>query len=175
MPTVRLSIYDRPREADVSLQGDRLHVTLSPPPDAGDAALPYQVDARVVHRDGPLLLLELTGPDGARRRVGVAAVRLGEKRQLWIDGRTVTAERTRPQGAARAAEGSLASAIPAVVAQLLVEPGDAVRAGDKLILLESMKMVIPIQAPHDGRVARILCAEGDSVPAGVPLVELEQR
>lgn len=174
MPTVRLSINDQAREAEVTAQGDRLHVTLMPPPNAGDAALPHQVDARLVHRDGPLLLLELTGPDGTRRRLRVAAVRQGEKRHLWIDGRSLTAERTRPQGAARAAEGSLASAIPAVVVQLLVEPGDEVRAGDKLILLESMKMVIPIQAPHDGRVARILCAEGDSVPAGVPLVELEQ-
>ena len=45
--------------------------------------------------------------------------------------------------------------------------------GDKLILLESMKMVIPIQAPHAGRVGRILCAPGDSVPAGVPLLEIE--
>jgi len=50
-----------------------------------------------------------------------------------------------------------------------------VAAGDKLILLESMKMVIPIQAPRDGRVARVLCAPGDSVPAGVPLVELESE
>lgn len=51
--------------------------------------------------------------------------------------------------------------------------GDTVEAGDKLILLESMKMVIPIHAPHDGRVAKILCAPGDSVAAGVPLLEIE--
>jgi len=48
-----------------------------------------------------------------------------------------------------------------------------VAAGDKLILLESMKMVIPIVSPRDGIVARVLCAPGESVPAGVPLVELD--
>ena len=52
--------------------------------------------------------------------------------------------------------------------------GDAVAAGDKLILLESMKMVIPIVAPRAGRVARVLCAVGESVPAGLPLVEMEE-
>jgi biotin carboxyl carrier protein len=92
---------------------------------------------------------------------------------LWIDGRVVTAERVRRRGGGPAADGSLASAIPAVVSQILVEPGDAVEPGDKLILLESMKMVIPIQAPHAGRVTRILCAPGDSVPAGIPLLEIE--
>ena len=71
------------------------------------------------------------------------------------------------------ADGSLASAIPAVVSQLLVAPGDVVAAGDKLILLESMKMVIPILAPHAGRVSRVHCAPGDSVPAGVALLEIE--
>jgi biotin carboxyl carrier protein len=67
----------------------------------------------------------------------------------------------------------LAASIPAVVSQILVTPGDEVRADDKLILLESMKMVIPIQAPYDGRVRRLNCAVGDSVPAGIPLLELE--
>jgi biotin carboxyl carrier protein len=37
-----------------------------------------------------------------------------------------------------------------------------------------MKMVIPIQAPHDGRVTAVHCADGDSVPAGEPLVEVEK-
>jgi biotin carboxyl carrier protein len=120
------------------------------------------------------LLLEIHRPDGSVRRVRLVGSRNGDKRQLWIDGRVVSAERVRRRGGGRATtDGSLASTIPAVVSQILVEPGDAVEPGDKLILLESMKMVIPIQAPHAGRVGRILCAPGDSVPAGVPLLEIE--
>ena len=92
----------------------------------------------------------------------------GEPR--WAAGR---AERVRRRGGGAATQGSLAAAIPAVVSQILVAPGDAVAAGDKLILLESMKMVIPIVSPRDGIVARVLCAPGESVPAGVPLVELD--
>lgn len=163
MTQFQLRIGDEQREFDVTRQGDRLHVS------GGD----FSAEARVLHRDGDQLLLEIHRPDGSVRRVRLAGTRAGDQRRLWIDGRVLHAERVRRAAARRAAEGSLVSSIPAVVSKLLVEVGDTVAAGDKLILLESMKMVIPIQAPHNGRVARILCAPGDSVPAGVPLLEIE--
>jgi 3-methylcrotonyl-CoA carboxylase alpha subunit len=70
-------------------------------------------------------------------------------------------------------DGGLASALPAVVLEVMVTPGEAVKSGQKLLLLESMKTVLTIQAPRDGVVAAVLCSEGEAVPAGVPLVELE--
>lgn len=51
-------------------------------------------------------------------------------------------------------------------------PGNAVKAGDTLIILEAMKMEQQFTAPHDGVVARILCREGDQVSAGTELVTL---
>ena len=45
------------------------------------------------------------------------------------------------------AANALTPTIPSIVSQILVAPEQAVKAGEKLILLESMKMVIPIQAP----------------------------
>ena len=54
-----------------------------------------------------------------------------------------------------------------------VEPGAAVKKGDTLIVLEAMKMELPIRAPADGTVARVTCTEGQLVQPGVPLVELE--
>jgi biotin carboxyl carrier protein len=155
---------DEQRDFDVTRQGDRLHVG------SGDLS----AEVRVLHHDEGQMLLEIHRPDGSVRRVRLVGSRNGDRRQLWIDGRVLAVERARRRGGGGAAtDGSLASTIPAVVSQILVAPGDAVEPGDKLILLESMKMVIPIQAPHAGRVARILCAPGDSVPAGVPLLEIE--
>jgi pyruvate carboxylase len=164
MAQFQLRIGDEQHDFDVTRQGDRLHVS-----NGGDLS----AEVRLLHQGQGQLLLEIHRPDGTISRVRLAGSRNGDKRQLWIDGRVVSAERVRRTAARRAAEGSLVSSIPAVVSKVLVEVGDTVAAGDKLILLESMKMVIPIQAPHGGRVARILCSPGDSVPAGVSLLEIE--
>lgn len=164
MAQFQLRIDGEQRTFEVTRQGDQLHVSSD-----GAAA-----EVNVLHRDGGTLLLELRLPDGTRRRLRLAGARQGDGRRLWIDGRTLVAERVRRASTHRGpADGSLAASIPAVVSQILVAPGDVVAPGDKLILLESMKMVIPILAPHGGRVGRILCAVGESVPAGVPLLEIE--
>ena len=174
MTQFRLNIHGRERAVEVTRQGEQLHVSAGAA-DGDDGAPALAAEVRVLHRDGARLLLELTWPDGTTQRVRLAGARQGDKRQLWIDGRTLTAERVRKRGGGVAVEGSLAAAIPAVVSQILVAPGDEVAAGDKLILLESMKMVIPIVAPRAGRVARVLCDVGESVPAGVALVEMEEN
>jgi acetyl-CoA carboxylase biotin carboxyl carrier protein len=54
-----------------------------------------------------------------------------------------------------------------------VAVGDAVSEGDELIILESMKMEIPVEAPVDGRVAEIRVSEGDSIEEGAVLVVLD--
>lgn len=50
--------------------------------------------------------------------------------------------------------------------------GQAVKAGDAVIILEAMKMEIPVVAPQDGTVASIDVAVGDSVEAGAVLATL---
>ena len=171
MSQFRLAIHGQERPFEVTRQGEQLHVSAGAA-EGGDASS-LAAEVRLLHRDGPRLLLEITWADGSTQRVRVAGAAEGDRRRLWVEGRALAAERLRRRGGGAAAGGSLVAAIPAVVSQILVAPGDAVAAGDKLILLESMKMVIPITAPHDGIVARLLCAPGESVPAGVPLLELE--
>jgi biotin carboxyl carrier protein len=63
--------------------------------------------------------------------------------------------------------------MPATVIAVNVAPGQEVADGDVLVLLEAMKMELPIKAPHAGRVKSIACREGELVSAGVPLLELE--
>jgi acetyl-CoA carboxylase biotin carboxyl carrier protein len=54
-----------------------------------------------------------------------------------------------------------------------VKVGDTVADGDTVVILESMKMEIPVEAEDDGTVREIRCEEGQSVSEGDVLVVLE--
>lgn len=58
------------------------------------------------------------------------------------------------------------------VFKLEASAGQAVKKGDAILILESMKMEIPVVAPQDGTVASIDVAVGDSVEAGALLATL---
>ncbi len=60
----------------------------------------------------------------------------------------------------------------AVVLKIEVAPGDRVEEGDTLILLESMKMEIPVSAPRAGTVAAILVEEKQTVEEGQKIAVL---
>ena len=66
----------------------------------------------------------------------------------------------------------LTSPMPATVVKVLVAPGQAVRHGDTLIVLEAMKMELPIRAPSDAVVQAVNCREGELVQPERTLVEL---
>ena len=53
------------------------------------------------------------------------------------------------------------------------EIGQAVTEGETLVILESMKMEMPVEAEDDGTVKEIVCSEGQSVSEGETLVVLE--
>jgi len=58
------------------------------------------------------------------------------------------------------------------VVRVAVAPGQAVERHAVLVVLEAMKMQIPVTAPRAGQVRAVLVAEGDSVTAGQPLAEV---
>ena len=69
--------------------------------------------------------------------------------------------------------GDLRAPMAGKIIRVLVQPGEPVKAGATLLILEAMKMEQQLTAPHDGVVARLLCHEGDQVTAGTELVILE--
>ncbi|HEY1567312.1 MAG TPA: biotin/lipoyl-binding carrier protein [Solirubrobacteraceae bacterium] len=63
--------------------------------------------------------------------------------------------------------------ITGTVWKIEVEVGDTVEEGDAVVILESMKMEMPVEAEDPGVVAEIRCSEGQSVSEGDTLVVLE--
>jgi biotin carboxyl carrier protein len=63
--------------------------------------------------------------------------------------------------------------MPGTILDVRVKPGDAVAAGDVLVILEAMKMENEIVAPQDGTVKEIVTTKGASVNTGDLLVVLE--
>ncbi len=62
--------------------------------------------------------------------------------------------------------------ITGTVWKIEVEVGDEITEGDAVVVLESMKMEMPVEAEDGGTVAQILCEEGQSVKEGDTLVVL---
>ena len=63
--------------------------------------------------------------------------------------------------------------ITGTVWKIEVSPGDTVDEGDTVVILESMKMEMPVEAEDEGTVKEILCEEGQAVNEGDVLVVLE--
>lgn len=64
------------------------------------------------------------------------------------------------------------ASVPGKVLKVVASAGQAVKAGDSIVILESMKMEIPVVAPQDGTVASIDTTEGASVENGDTLATM---
>ena len=62
--------------------------------------------------------------------------------------------------------------ITGTVWKIEVRVGDAVSEGQTVVILESMKMEMPVESPAAGKVQAVLVKEGDSVEEGRPLIEI---
>lgn len=78
-----------------------------------------------------------------------------------------------PKAAAPAGAGKpVTSPLPGVIIEVSVKEGQTVKAGQKVAVLEAMKMENEIQAPADGTVTAILVNKGDSVLEGAEIVKI---
>lgn len=113
--------------------------------------------------------------DGTRRWL-VAVAGPPANRWIWVHGHAAQLEiqreaRSRPR--TRSSSEPLAAPMPATVLRLLVAPGARVTKGETVLILEAMKMELPIRAPRDGLIRAIHCQPGELVQPGVTLLDLE--
>src|SRR5215208_3490805 len=80
---------------------------------------------------------------------------------------------TNPASRGAASVANVEAHITGTVWKIEVKVGDTVEEGDTVVILESMKMEMPIEAEDEGTVAEIRCEEGQAVSEGDTLVVLE--
>ena len=103
-----------------------------------------------------------------------AFVKQGGDSLLQVRGREYRIVETGKQRKVNVASGNPQAPMAGKIIQILVQPGDTVKAGDPLLILEAMKMEQQIQAPRDGVIDRILCRENDQVSMGADLIVLRE-
>lgn len=110
-------------------------------------------------------------------RASALAVRRGDKVLVSYLGRTYEIER--PSATAKAHSGSTSgdsrAPMPGQVVEVFVEQGQQVQAGEKLLILEAMKMQHAVTAPFAGTVAALPVQKGDQVGEGQLLAHVEAR
>ena len=74
--------------------------------------------------------------------------------------------------AAGAGSAKVSAAVPGKVVKIVASVGQSVKAGDSVVIVESMKMEIPVVAPQDGTIASIDVAEGAAVENGDTLATM---
>lgn len=151
------------------------------------------LDADGVHIDGQDVAASVSSVDGTPVRsvkIGNAVhrvvVRRGDTRgayTLWLDGFRFEVEALDERmrsirelaGASTGPAGPrpLTAPMPGLIVRVNAQIGDAVQAGQGLVVMEAMKMENELRAPAAGRVKSILATPGTAVEKGATLIELE--
>ena len=72
-----------------------------------------------------------------------------------------------------AEDGLVRAPLPGVIRKLMHSPGDAVEAGEPILVLEAMKMENEITAPVDGEIVDLRIQAGDTVSAGAVMLVIK--
>jgi acetyl/propionyl-CoA carboxylase alpha subunit len=104
-------------------------------------------------------------------REGACVVEVGgEQYEITVEEQTRHIIRTRGGAGAEAGSRTLTAPLPGKISRVAVQPGDAVSAGDILLVIEAMKMENEFRAAAAGTVADVRVAAGQAVNAGDVLI-----
>lgn len=111
--------------------------------------------------------------EGRQYRVFVAAT--PDRKWAFCDGEVweVADDASRRTRRRATLHENVSAPMPATVIRIPVAAGDTVTKGQTVLVLEAMKMELPLRAAHDGTVSAVRCAEGELVQPGATLVEIE--
>jgi 3-methylcrotonyl-CoA carboxylase alpha subunit len=97
----------------------------------------------------------------------------GDRRRLDVT--SELRERASVAGDHSARSGTVTATLPGLVTTVNVTVGQRVEAGDVVVVMESMKLMFPMEAPISGEVSAVLCAPGQQVATAQALVEITPK
>ena len=127
-------------------------------------------DWKILEWDAPILTLSIEGE--THQLVLTGSPR--KPRWSWKGSFQSGLQPGASAGGPPVSDGSTVSPMPGTVLEVRVKPGDEVEEGQTLVVVEAMKMEIPVKAPKAGIIAKVEVAQGDAVARGDTLIALEE-
>lgn len=158
------SVGEETRLVDVTGTDGRYRVTI------GDDV--WEVDARLTAQGIYSLLIDGVShvADVVDREGACVVIVGGELYEITVEEQTRHIIRTRGGAQAGSRSRTLTAPLPGKISRVAVGPGDAVKAGDTLLVIEAMKMENEFRASAAGTVAEVRVAPGQAVNAGDVLI-----
>lgn len=158
------TVNDDSRVVEVTGDGGRYRVAV------GDEL--WEVDARITAPGVYSLLIDgVSYSAGVLDRDGTCVVEVGgESYEIMVEEQTRYIIRTRGGVTTGTRSRTLTAPLPGKISRVAVRPGDAVQAGDTLLVIEAMKMENEFKASGAGTVAEVRVEPGQAVNAGDILI-----
>jgi acetyl-CoA carboxylase biotin carboxylase subunit len=135
------------------------------------------VDTAFLDREAAAIAAAIADAPARQSAIGTLQSAISSSWDPW-DGASSQPAQAQAAASQRRRTGSTAgksvvAPMPSTVITVQVKPGDAVKKGDIVVLLEAMKMELPVRALGDAVVAAVCCREGERVEADATLVEFQ--
>ncbi len=151
-------------EFNVTLHGETYHIHVTGSGRPGEDARPFYVSVDGVPEE---VLVETLSEIEVYGGPGGVATGSG-KAKSSSDKKSAGGKRPRPSH-----QGHVTTAMPGSIVEVLVQPGQKVKAGDAVLVIEAMKMENEVQAPIGGTVIGVFVTKGDVVTPDEALVEIQ--
>lgn len=125
--------------------------------------------------DGEKAVVSVNGAEyniEMEKKIGVKPVQKIEQPNVPVNAAPAVAKPAAPRPAAGGAGNGVTSPLPGVILDVYVKEGDTVKAGQKVVLLEAMKMENVIETDHEGTVTKVHFAKGHNVLEGDVLITI---
>ena len=174
-------IRDVPADWVVVLNGEQHPVSVHPMP--GGQRIVYRDNEHTVISDWQFGQPLFRGTIDGEREVCLQVERQGLEYRLFEGGahlnvlvltpRESELYRLMPEKQPADLSRFLLSPMPGLLLKLSAEPGEQVRAGQELAVVEAMKMENVLRAARDGKIAKVLANPGDSLAVDQPIIEFD--